>query len=259
MGLPRNIPGLLLFSVLTLVGHSAAARTLLVLGINRDGQPWEAVRRMVYERLRLIAPSDVTVTLGRHADLSCRENACLTAIGRREGAAAILIGDVTGRDATVSFSLFDVESQQVVSDEQSCTGCEEPKVVALAASVAGSLTDRRPVADHAAGVGPTSPSRIENRQPQPGHARAHWSSARAGVAGLLGGLLVGSLSASITLAALDGRCSEAVVPCQSTNTKALQVAHFAPLYGPGFALSGALAVGLVLIFVIPEKQVGYKP
>lgn len=85
---------------------------------------------------------------------------------------------------------------------------------------------------------------------------SRWSPRRKIAAGVLTGLLIATLIPTVALHVMDGSPTT-VISCQSANN--FCVLHNLPLYAAGYAISGALAIGLGITFGWPTPKSSSAP
>jgi hypothetical protein len=205
-----------------------ASPLILVLGLQREGQPSSKARQVVVQHLLRMGEPALSPSL-QSAELLCTEQPCLKRLGRAFSARRILGGEIFPNDRSflVRLWIYDLDSEQPTLIEERCTECSEELLQESVSRAAGRLVDALALATQPQSTQPQSqpqsqpipPSMQPQPAPQPEQASAPldleleqrprcmpriYTFKRGVLAGALSALGLAGLGSAIALTATDG-------------------------------------------------------
>ena len=137
--------GLWWLSALVLLLSASAVQAsplILVLGLQREGQPSSKARQVVVQHLLRMGEPALSPGL-QSAELLCTEQPCLKRLGRAFSARRILGGEIFPNDRSflVRLWIYDLDSEQPTLIEERCTECSEDLLQESVSRAAGRLVD----------------------------------------------------------------------------------------------------------------------
>ncbi len=265
-------PALVLCAVLCGAGQAHAAPALdqtLVLNVDRDGKHEAAWATAVTMHLGHSGESPVAAPHVTAKDRECRGPQCLDAIAAREHARYILTLSIQTNapgSFVVTGTLYDAEQHLPYQlPRPAICDCSPPELINRLGEAADELFKeyrRRSRASEAEGRRPLSPggeSVRDTQVPDPGRGAPSEAGApyrvfslapkRKLVAGVLGGVAVGTLAAAIGLTTLDGAVT--APPCGSDRAMPQCVWDTRAPYGVLYGATAALAIGVGIALFLP--------
>jgi len=275
-----------LLSLAMLAPSPAAAQrgseTVLLLGVQRGGKVDSKLTHSLYDALAKSGESMVKENALAAGERLCGNEECLSQLASREGAKVVLgvqLQDTSPTSQYVTMLLFDVE-RRVPSEERTiCDKCTPTQLLSALVDLSDrslrSFRDKRTVQGQTQAAGTPAPALPPGTEgaasSQPGTAPpllpatslpsspgagngdafSRWSPRRKVAAGVLTGLLVAALIPTIALHVTDGQ-DTSVLSCGDT-ARFCRLQNL-PLYATGYAISGALAIGLGITFLWPTAK-----
>lgn len=265
-------PAIALCAVLCAAGQAHAAPALgqtLVLNVDRDGKQEAAWAAAVTMHLGHSGESPVASPHVTAKDRECKGPQCLDAIAAREHARYILTLSVQTNapgSFVVTGTLYDAEQHLPYQlPRPAICDCSPLELINRLGEAADELFKeyrRRSRASETEGSSPSAPGGESPRDTQaPGSERAAapgtgvpsgvFSQApkRKLVAGVLGGVAVGTLAAAIGLTTLDGAVT--TPPCGSSRAMPQCLWDTRAPYGVLYGATAALAIGVGIALFLP--------
>lgn len=249
----------------------ASPDTTLVLGVERDGRQEPAWAAAVTEHLGHNGESPVANPRLSSKDRECKGPQCLDAIAAREHARYILSLSVqtnAPRSFVLLGTLYDAEQHlpyQLPRPE--VCDCSQEELMNRLDQVADELFKiyrKHPTASENGGT-LSSPggepfkgsavslvSAAPLPETKPSTSGFSISPNRKIIAGVLGGVAVGTLAVAIGANVLDGTSTNP--PCGSSRPMPQCIWDTRAFYGSFYGATAALAIGVVIALVLPEKE-----
>jgi hypothetical protein len=266
------------------------SETVLLVGVQRMGRLDSRLTHALYEALT----SHGELLIGENAlappERSCNNEECLSQLSSREGAklaVAVTVQDTAGPSSPyLTVYVFDEALRTLTEERSGCPKCNPQQLGAALSDLSdqalrnyrekragqAAATAPAPTAPAAAppaapppqtGEGtapglplPPPPTTVGSSAPSPDSGVSvdffsRWSPKRRMAAALLTGLLVAAVIPTVALQATDGS-STTLIGC--SNPQGFCVLQNKPLWITGYSISGALAVGLAVTFLIPTSK-----
>ena len=241
--------------------------TILLVGVTRGPRSDARLARTLEDHLRLTGETLAASTRLGPTERLCSDGECLELLARREH--AVLAMTVNVRDSGpqsyfVTLALVDAQRRLPVQTESVCDACSADEL----ATKLNDLSDKtlhlyRARVQTAAGSAAVSTANPPGSVPtpagavgyRPGPPPSAWPQLTPGrkiTAGVLGAAALGVLIPSIFWSVKDGQ--PAPTPC-SDNPLAAQDCRYdnKALYGVGYAMTAALAGGMLLTLFLPGQ------
>ena len=237
------------------VGTASARTTVLLVGIQQNGQAHERTEQAVAARLKRLGDTVVITPrtpIGPEF-LGCDEPSCFLPIAERESADFVMSGRVTSSDHArlARLAIFHSGRKEVLVEESGCEDCHERTIVDLTASLAAQLLDKAlTMAPPAATVAPAEPASRTPTPVCPPCATAvltpyprPLSRGRKAAAGVLGVVSAGAFSIAVAASFADGL------------RRGDNAGYYngAPLMGAFYPISALTLGGLILTIALPER------
>lgn len=265
---------------------------VLLLSVQRGGKVDAKLTHAVYANLLKVGEAMTRENALAGPERLCGNEECLSQLASREGAKAILssmVQDNGPNNLYITVTLFDADNRTATDEKTICDHCTQQQVVSAifdlsdrslrtyrerkASAAAQSQAQAQPQSAQTAAspgqspegaqtlpgselAGPraTAPVSTATTTPAPvagGDFLSRWSPKRKIAAGVLTGLLIATLIPTVALHVTDGSPTT-LIGCQSVSN--FCVLHNLPLYAAGYAISGALAIGLGITFGWPTSK-----
>lgn len=275
---------ILMFGLSLLVPTQATAQrgadSVLFLAVQRGGKVDVRLSHAFFEHLTKSGESLIKENALLPPERQCSNEECYSQLASREGAKVVLSAQTQDAGAGrvyMTVSLFDADGRTTIDEKTLCERCSGPqlstalfdlgdrlllryreqKAVQAAQQPAQSAAPPANAASEAAtntnqvAPAPLSTDLAAPRTTDPGDFFSRWSRNRKIAAGVLSGLLIATLIPTVALHVTDGSETSLIGCTSAANFCVLQNK---PIYAAGYAISGALAIGLAITFAWPSPK-----
>lgn len=276
---PLLAAGLLLVAFPSLAKATPSDEVALVLGVLRGRTSDQKLTKGLSEHLArsgLVVASEASLAA---ADRVCTDSACMDAIGVRTGAHLILTGELQQNNPTTVFitlALFDRLRHAPFEEKAVCDQCTAETLTGQLADIADKLVRQCRAARLAASSAlpptppavPSVPLVVENGNAAPAVGPAGQtdrsflsglSRPRRIAAGVMGGVAVATLVASVALQAADPIRTSSGCVLDTTRPGDFCEMHSAGIAYGGYAITGALAIAVAVTLFLPSERANKAP